>query len=320
MPSDSSLGINSQLIGLWLQLFAVGAYLVYLPQCWFILRKKLREGLSLWMPVVCVLMAAIVTTDAIIEMHRAYHAFSVPGPNILPNPSAAYVDPATPESLVKNSITVALAIISDVVIVYRTFIVWDSNYVIILIPMGLLFSDIALGIWSTWTLAQTRNDPNPILAEVSMRVRYFFIITFCLNTLCASLICFKIWRISSRALHVLSNDRTTWRVFEVICESAGLYCAYLFIIIVTDSVGSNVFFIFLDALPPVTALVFSMLIVRTRTKTQDPLPTMTDIRFSQTMRGPDTSHIDVEFDLERAVHTDTSSLPMRTVSMCESQK
>ena len=45
--------------------FAAGAYFVYLPQCWVILRKKLREGLSMWMPIVCALMAVIVATVSV---------------------------------------------------------------------------------------------------------------------------------------------------------------------------------------------------------------------------------------------------------------
>ncbi len=194
--------------------------------------------------------------DLIVEMYRGYHAFSVSGPKggTLPNPSAFYANAATPESLVKNSITVSLAIISDVIIVYRTFIVWNFNYLVVLIPIGLLFGDIgtqtaasvatvrsgltctpsttpspplpppahahtALGIWSTWTLSRTKVGDVLILADVSVRVKYFFVITFVLNALCASLICWKIWRINSRVSQAASSDRTTSRVFEVVIET-----------------------------------------------------------------------------------------------------
>ena len=65
-----------------------------------------------------------------------------------------------------------------------------------------------------------------------MRVRYFFIITFCLNALCASLICFKIWRINSRVSQAASSDRTTSRVFEVVIETgehAALLAGFCFV-------------------------------------------------------------------------------------------
>ncbi len=90
--------------------------------------------------------------------------------------------------------------------VYRTFIVWNMNYYIVLAPLGLLLGDTgacitvrevracklkvrflmaAVGIWAVWTLAQTGPGTIPILAAVSVRIRYFFIITFVLNILCA---------------------------------------------------------------------------------------------------------------------------------------
>lgn len=71
---------NARLVGLWLELLAVGvstqssvhgklpgyitdqshnaclgAYVIHLPQCVSILRKKVREGASLWLPGMCLL-------------------------------------------------------------------------------------------------------------------------------------------------------------------------------------------------------------------------------------------------------------------------
>lgn len=90
--------------------------------------------------------------------------------------------------------------------VYRTFVVWNMNYYVVLAPFGLLLGDtgacfvvrevrvyrlkghfvvIAVGIWAVWTLAQTGPGTIPILAAVSVRIRYFFIITFVLNIICS---------------------------------------------------------------------------------------------------------------------------------------
>ncbi|KAI0739188.1 hypothetical protein C8Q80DRAFT_1204699 [Daedaleopsis nitida] len=252
-------------------------------------------------------------------MVRAYSAFSVSGAmgQIGPNPSLFFANSTTPLSLVKNSLTVALAIISDIIIVYRTYVVWSCNLCIIAIPVGLLCTDTAFGIWSTWTLAHTPIGNSPILEEVAVRVKYFFIFTFAVNIVCSSLICFKIWRTSKGSAAWAVTDRATTRVFEVVIESAGLYCAHLFILIVSDIVGSNVFFIFLDFLPPVTALVFSLLIVRTRTGNTVHPPTATaqsaNIRFWPTSQGMQRStqgsHGGVEINLERVVHTDVEDLP-----------
>ena len=98
-------------------------------------------------------------------------------------------------------------------------------------------SRAALGIWSIYTLAQTSVVNALVLAQVSVRVRYFFIVAFCLNSLCASeslpppfsgprcsltwartgLICWTIWRINSDLARL--GGKTSTRVFEVVIES-----------------------------------------------------------------------------------------------------
>lgn len=42
-----------------------------------------------------------------------------------------------------------------------------------------------MGIWSVLTLSQTKTGDALILADVTIRVRYFFVLTFCLNVMCA---------------------------------------------------------------------------------------------------------------------------------------
>ncbi|KAI8976650.1 hypothetical protein BD414DRAFT_539195 [Trametes punicea] len=238
---------------------------IWLCPCVTILYKKRRQGLSVWLPAAAAVMLVSTLIDLIVEMIRGYHAFGIHGAQP-PNPSAFYADASTPESLLKNALNVIVAVISDLIMVYRTFIIWNMNIAVILIPTGIIFANIAIGIWAMWTLSRTRVGDVLILADVTVRIRYFFILTFCVNMLCATLICAKIWRVHRLARRV-SDASSTRNVLEIVIESAAVYCAYLFVLIVTSSVGSNVFFIFLDPLPPVTAVVFSMLIVRAQTYT-----------------------------------------------------
>ncbi|RPD53171.1 hypothetical protein L227DRAFT_406513 [Lentinus tigrinus ALCF2SS1-6] len=255
---------NARFLGLWLELFATGAYFVYLSQCVDIVRSKLREGMSLWLPFVCALMFVNTMLVVISNMIAAYEAFSSAGPGQEINPWNVYADVGSTLSEVKSAATVFFAIISDLIIVYRTFVVWGSRIRVVLVPIALLLGGI--GIWSAWSLAQTDADDDPIYATVSIRARYLFIVTFALNVLCAGLICWKIWDVLSElSAHISTTGRgPTSRAFEVIIETAALYCTNLLGLVVSDFVGSNLFFVFLDLLPPVTALAFTILIVRTR--------------------------------------------------------
>ncbi|EIW55370.1 uncharacterized protein TRAVEDRAFT_51493 [Trametes versicolor FP-101664 SS1] len=297
--------INANLIGLWLQLLATGAYFVYLPHCVAILVKRLRNGLSPWLLAACFLIFAATVLDFVVAIIRTYQGYAVTGTE-RPNPAAVYADPSSTLSLLKNAMNIVVAIISDAIIVYRTFVVWNMNYYVVLAPFGLLLGDTAVGIWAVWTLAQTGPGTIPILAAVSVRIRYFFIITFVLNILCASLICYKIHSIQSKVRKEFNGERSAMsRLLEIIIESAGFYCAHLLILIITNGLGTNYFFVFLDPLPPVGAYVFSMLIVSTRQNTENnassyPSPSTIRFRGSRSTRLPRS--IGVEIDLE---HVDT---------------
>ncbi|KAI0716357.1 hypothetical protein C8Q76DRAFT_404761 [Earliella scabrosa] len=196
------------------------------------------------------------------------------------DPNKGYAHVASTCTLIKNATTVALAIISDFIMVYRTFIVWNLNVLVIVVPVLLLLGDLGLGVWSLWTLAHIGPGDNAISSAPTTRVRYFFVVTFAVNALCAGLICWKIWRIhASIPRHVSSvSSSPISRVLEVFIETATLYCAHLLCIIISASVGASIFFIFLDMLPPVTALVFTMIMVRTR-PSENPDATLPSIHF-----------------------------------------
>ncbi|KAH9886038.1 hypothetical protein C8Q73DRAFT_291165 [Cubamyces lactineus] len=305
---------NAHLIGLWIQLFVTGAYFLYLPHCAVILARKVRNGLSFWLPIACLLIFVSTALDFIVGLIRAYEAYSMHGAE-RPDPVAVYGSSSSRLSLMKNAMNIVVAIISDVIIVYRTYMVWNLSIWIILAPVGLLLGDTAIGIWAVWTLAQTETGVNAIAAAVTVRVRYFFIITFVLNLLCSGLICFKIWHIRSKVPQRILNTSSTKRVLEAVIESAGLYCAHLFILIVTNCAGTNYFFLFLDPLPAVGAYVFSMLIVRGARANSSNLDsslsaTTPAIIFRRSRGGTRpamSAGVEVEIDLERIVHTDRHS-------------
>ncbi|KAI0332864.1 hypothetical protein GY45DRAFT_419878 [Cubamyces sp. BRFM 1775] len=261
IPGDIS-EVNANLIGLWLQLLATGAYIVYLPHCVVILTKKLRQGLSRWLPAAFLLIFAATMLDVVTGLIMAYDAFAIEGDGEVPDPDVIYGNPSSKLSLMKNAMNVVVAILSDIIIVYRTYVVWNLNIWAVLTPVGLLASDTAVGIWAIWTLAQT-TPGDDISASVTLRVRYFFIITFVLNVLCSGMICFKIWRVQSLFPREFSSGESyTRRILEIIGQSAAIYCAHLLILIITNCLGTNYFFMFIVPLPPVGAYVFSMIIVR----------------------------------------------------------
>ncbi|KAI0630962.1 hypothetical protein C8Q77DRAFT_1062410 [Trametes polyzona] len=236
---------NAEFIGLWLQLVVVGAYLVYLPQCVLILKRRFWEGLSRYLAAACAVILMIVSTNTVFAMIRAYQAFAPHGHGP-PDPERYYENTSTPLCLIKNSLEIVMSIVSDLIIVYRTFIVWDVNSLAFAFPICLLGLNIGLGTWSLRTMSQVKPGGPVSMLDVTEQCCYFMITTFSMNLFCGVMICWRIWstnRDASQkkrfsALHGLAR-----RVFET---ATAVHCVILFAIFLTGSLNTNVFFIFID--------------------------------------------------------------------------
>ncbi|KAI0708322.1 hypothetical protein C8Q76DRAFT_115033 [Earliella scabrosa] len=291
---------NAWLIGFWLQLLATGAYCSYIPQCVSILLARIREG-SRWLPGVCAVFFVITMTVLGADIALAYQAHAVRGIDEFPDPFAVYANIASVPSLIKGGGLVGSALLSDCVMVYRTFVVWELRAVVIIVPVLLLLVDVGLGVLSAWTLFHTGILVTPITSDVVLRARYFAMLTLAVNVICAGLICWKIRHVNSQVRFSGMRDGALSRAFEVIIQTAALYCLYLLVFIITNIAHSNIFFALINALPPITALVFTMLLVRISQSRHGESPTTItwhSIRFrshAQTGEGNTTvAHIDLE--------------------------
>ncbi|KAI0332874.1 hypothetical protein GY45DRAFT_1246029 [Cubamyces sp. BRFM 1775] len=303
VPGGLDVETNAHLIGLWFQLLATGAYLVYLPTCVLILARKVRDGISPWLPIACFLIFAATVLDCFVTLVHSYNGYSVHG-TTKPDPITLWANPSGTAPLIKNFLIVFVALVSDFIIVYRAWIVWNMNLWVMLLPFGLFLADIALGCWAFATLTQTKAGTAPILARVTYSARCFFIVTFVVNIVCSGMICYKIWSVQSGVPRELTRGRwSPSRVIEIVVECAGVYCAHLFMVVLLSCLKNNYFFMFLDPLPPVGAYVFTMLIVRGHENGASNGTSLgsTTIRFNPRTRDLPTSAISVgvEIDLER---------------------
>ncbi|KAH9946370.1 uncharacterized protein BXZ73DRAFT_95868 [Epithele typhae] len=258
MPDLSSE--NAHLVGLLADTFASGLYIAYLPQSIAVLRRKWRAGLPIWLPLCCAIIFVLEMGDWWTELVLGYQAFSLHPGQKLANPSATYHNISNPVTLAKGVFTAALAMFSDLIIVHRALIIWNYNLLVAFLTIGLLLASYGVGAWSVWTEFQTGTVSVGILAaEVTVRVRYFFIITFALNILCAALISWKIWRVTRRTAKHIHGNNPVAQVMSIVIETAAIYCANLLALIISSFVQSNTFFIFLQMLPAVNAITFTML-------------------------------------------------------------
>jgi len=231
----------TELVGTFMETLAYGVYIVVFPRCINILRKRnIGRGL----------MSYLTATMFLTNMDR-------PG-----SPTRYFANVDTHLNITKNASYVSTTLLSDALLVYRTFVVWGRNYWITVAPIILLCVDTAMSAWFTWSVNQASPGSSVLVSTVFARSKYFFAVTLAVNLLCTFLIAFRIWTIQRSVTDYAVGSTGKYIVLSAILESAAIYTALLFCLIGTSVTGNSAMFFFLNSMPPMIGSVFSYIVIR----------------------------------------------------------
>ncbi|KAF7790971.1 hypothetical protein EIP86_001930 [Pleurotus ostreatoroseus] len=252
---------KAELIGTCLEM--IGAYLVVFIDCVKVLYKKYTRGRSasyLW--IVALAIFLLCTLHLIVDIVRIMAAFT--GHMNVPNaPATYYGNVNSPLDVTKTAVYCTVTLISDALIVYRLFAVWNQNYYVAVIPAMAFIADIGTSAWFTWSLHQVKPGDDVLVANVTVRAKYFYSVTLILNVICTFGISYKIWIIQRGVSgYAVSSATRLRRIITVIVESAAIYSAWLIALIITSEVGESALFILLNSISPIIGMVFSAVIIR----------------------------------------------------------
>ncbi|KIJ64921.1 hypothetical protein HYDPIDRAFT_28269 [Hydnomerulius pinastri MD-312] len=252
---------KAELTGVFLESLSYGVYLMVFNQCMVVLRKR-HSRPSDYLVGTAVSLFILVTAHLVIDIVRNMEAFTS-NMSTANYPTSYYGQFDTWKNIVKSALYVAVTLISDAFILYRSFIVWGRSYLIATIPFLLFLADIAIGVFWVYTLSLILPGENVFADALSVRVKTFYSITLAMNVMCTSLIAFKIWRIQRAvAPFTKGNEYDLSRLVAIIVESGSVYSALLVVMIATYTSNSPAMFIFLNTMSPIIGIVFSSVIVR----------------------------------------------------------
>ncbi|KAI0821039.1 hypothetical protein BC629DRAFT_1434974 [Irpex lacteus] len=284
MVHSPEVNARAELIGTFIEILIYGIYLVVFCKCLQVLRLKYTEGRpTAVMTCTAVTIFVLVTVHFIMDILRAINAFTTH--TDVPNHAITYYTVVRRDlDIIKSGAYIAMTIISDGLIGYRTFVVWGRNLVLASFLVFLIIADISLGVYTVYLLAATRPGDDALAGHVTERVKYFYIVTLIQNLLCTILISLKIWRVQrevdrySPAVSALRNGgsskgsrvgfcrRKGWlpgdRLILVVVESAAVYSVLLIVMIIMSVFASSAMLAMLDLISPIIGIVFSMVIIR----------------------------------------------------------
>jgi len=237
----------------------VGAFVIlYCLAMWALYLKCQKEKRINW-PLLsaATLMLILSTMHVGIDLKRVILAFidfrNAPG-----GPNAILGDVSNFVYLFKSAVYVFQTTLGDAFVIYRLFIVWGWNWVVIVFPILMLFGGIAAGIGACFSFSIAAASGSIFKITLGHWIVSYFSITIALNVICTSLIAWKIWSINHRSAR--AGDLNS--VIIIIVESGAIYSATLLTLLILYEFGNFGQYILLDAVNPIIGITFTLIIIR----------------------------------------------------------
>jgi len=257
MAIDFSL---SELVALSVESFFYGIYFVLFGSAVKVLLNK-RKSISGTTPLLALagVLGVLITWHVLTDAARLVYAFKR---DLAPlGPDLYYANVASTLSLIKTSLYLVITVIFDAFILYRCFVVWDRNCLVILLPFLVFLADIGTGIAAVQGLSGLTKGDTVFIQKQEKITKSFLSSTVAVNGLCTLLIAYRLWTRHS----TLRDSRKAFgltREAAIMAESGAIYSITMILVIATYASKSNSFNVFLDMASPVIGVAFSLIVLR----------------------------------------------------------
>ncbi|KAF8627676.1 hypothetical protein AX15_004304 [Amanita polypyramis BW_CC] len=240
-----------------------GMYLIVAPQAFLVLRQKqLNRGLMTYLYSTTIVISVLMTIHLVVDLARAFIGFTAH--TDVPNaPEVYYAQENVTLSFIKSSTVIATTLVADILLIYRTLVLWGHRWWVSVFLITLFGLDVAASVWFTWSLSKGQNNYNIVDTAAFARSTCFFTATLAVNLICTCLIAYRIWTVQNGVARYTSINHRIQNVLLIILESAAIYTVDLIGMIVSARLHSAVLFVFLTFMPPLIGLVFTFVVLRT---------------------------------------------------------
>ncbi|KIK61736.1 hypothetical protein GYMLUDRAFT_73243 [Collybiopsis luxurians FD-317 M1] len=288
-----ALGISeAQLLGVFLASVFWGMFLITFVQCMRYLlwdsKGVLRSASSInWIVfIVAILLAILSTLDIALGLMHAIEAFIFyTGPG---GSNARFTGLTDWVNILKTCNIVFGKLISDGVLIYRCWVVYNKSWFIISFPLLLWLGYLGLAIFVVYLEASAGN-PHVLLtgpgslSSLTPSITAGWTMSLVNNILATGLIVYRIWQVdknssmyaaqsvpSSHGFFSRSGKRTRLQnVIRIIIESGGLYTVMALITFITFETGSASFYPTSDAELQILSIAFNLIVIRISSRPEE---------------------------------------------------
>jgi len=164
------------------------------------------------------------------------------------------------KEVTRTALTCSYFVLADAILIYRCWVVWNNNLWVIVFPSMLFVASATVDIFMVVTMANLHSGDSIFVTALHDWITAVISLTLAQNVIVTSLIVFRIWNINMNSAAAAAGSLRP--VVAIILESGVIYCASLFIFLMTYVAGSNSQYIMVDCINPMIGITFTLLIVR----------------------------------------------------------
>ncbi|KAF9531197.1 hypothetical protein CPB83DRAFT_761934 [Crepidotus variabilis] len=199
------------------------------------------------MTICAIVLLVTITARWIVDVALTFSAFILPEEAYCvqtgtPNPAEiTFLTLSDPKFVAGSAMYVSSTVLGDGFMIYRLWIVWGKNKLIVIPPILLLLALATTGAVCTYLFDKANTT---IFAAAGSWITCSFVLTFLCNLYSTVLIALKIF-LSGRKLRKTQTEIGLGlsKVTEILVESAALYSCCVIISLVTYLMGSNIQFV-----------------------------------------------------------------------------
>ncbi|KAF9066629.1 hypothetical protein BDP27DRAFT_1297207 [Rhodocollybia butyracea] len=177
-------------------------------------------------------------------------------------PLLYYNDLSRPSNLLRNGSLLASLILCDVMIIYRVYVIWGYNIVVIIPSILSLTGFTVCAIGGTYEFSRFEPGMNIFVSMAKHWVDGDAFFTLATNLYSTVMIAWRIWSVN-RGIKNLSNNRNSlMRVLSIFVESAAIYTSWALMFIIIYASGSNLQYPAVDMGPSIAGISFMLINLR----------------------------------------------------------
>ncbi|KAH9895889.1 hypothetical protein C8Q73DRAFT_456158 [Cubamyces lactineus] len=228
---------------------------------WIMLRDRRQRHVNYALVGAGCALILLATAEMAVNITRIFEGFVTKGPFVPGGPEAWFSVVSDPTFVAKSVLYNVQTLILDAVVIYRTYVVWQSGLVVLLPCIGwcgLLAGSVGLNV----ALVNSSKHMGDVFAVQTGRwITAVYALTLGTNLSSTMLLAGRIWTVARRSAQYRSSNIFS-PVLRVIIESGAIYSMTITAALISFVVKSNGVYILLDMISPIISIVYNMLIIR----------------------------------------------------------